>query len=59
MPAERLTVVKPGTDRAATHEPRPSDEPLMLLAVGAIVPRKGYDVLVEALARLKDLLGGL
>jgi glycosyltransferase involved in cell wall biosynthesis len=54
VPAERLTVVKPGTDRAATHEPRPSDEPLMLLTVGAIVPRKGYDVLVEALARLKD-----
>jgi glycosyltransferase involved in cell wall biosynthesis len=56
VPAERLTVVKPGTDRAATHESRPSDGPLMLLTVGAIVPRKGYDVLVEALARLKDHL---
>jgi glycosyltransferase involved in cell wall biosynthesis len=54
VPAERLTVVTPGTDRAATHQPRPSEEPLMLLTVGAIVPRKGYDVLVEALARLKD-----
>jgi glycosyltransferase involved in cell wall biosynthesis len=52
--AERLTVVQPGTDRAATHEPRRSDETLTLLTVGAIVPRKGYDVLVEALARLKD-----
>jgi glycosyltransferase involved in cell wall biosynthesis len=54
VPAEHLTVVKPGTDRVATHEPRQSDEPMTLLTVGAIVPRKGYDVLVEALARLKD-----
>jgi glycosyltransferase involved in cell wall biosynthesis len=52
--AERLTVVQPGTDRAVAHEPRRSDETLTLLTVGAIVPRKGYDVLVEALARLKD-----
>jgi glycosyltransferase involved in cell wall biosynthesis len=54
VPAERLTVVQPGTDRAAAHEPRRSDAALTLLTVGAIVPRKGYDVLVEALARLKD-----
>jgi glycosyltransferase involved in cell wall biosynthesis len=54
VPAARLTVVKPGTDRAATHEPRASGEPLTLLTVGAIVPRKGHDVLIEALARLKD-----
>jgi glycosyltransferase involved in cell wall biosynthesis len=60
VPAERLTVVQPGTDRVAAHESRRShgsrrsDEALMLLTVGAIVPRKGYDMLVEALARLKD-----
>jgi glycosyltransferase involved in cell wall biosynthesis len=54
VPAERLTVVQPGTDRAAAHESHWSHEALMLLTVGAIVPRKGYDVLVEALARLKD-----
>ena len=54
VPAERLTVVKPGTDRAAAHEPRPAGEALKLLTVGAVVPRKGYDVLVEALTRLKD-----
>jgi glycosyltransferase involved in cell wall biosynthesis len=51
---DRLTVVRPGTDRAASA-PRQSGEALTLLAVGAIVPRKGYDVLVEALAQLKDL----
>jgi glycosyltransferase involved in cell wall biosynthesis len=55
VPAERLTVVQPGTDRVVVHEARRSDDTLMLLTVGAIVPRKGYDVLVEALARLKDL----
>jgi glycosyltransferase involved in cell wall biosynthesis len=54
VPVERLTVVKPGTDRAAAHESRPAGKSLKLLTVGAIVPRKGYDVLVEALARLKD-----
>jgi len=54
VPPERLTVVRPGTDRAAARESHRSHAALMLLAVGAIVPRKGYDVLVEALARLKD-----
>jgi glycosyltransferase involved in cell wall biosynthesis len=52
VPAEGLTVVQPGTDRATVHEPRRGT--LTLLTVGAIVPRKGYDVLVEALAQLKD-----
>jgi glycosyltransferase involved in cell wall biosynthesis len=53
VPADRLTVVQPGTDRAA-QVPRRPGEALTLLAVGAIVPRKGYDVLIEALAQLKD-----
>jgi glycosyltransferase involved in cell wall biosynthesis len=54
VPAERLTVVRPGTDRVA-REPHQPGEALKMLAVGAVVPRKGYDVLVEALAKLKDL----
>jgi glycosyltransferase involved in cell wall biosynthesis len=53
VPVDCLTVVQPGTDRAA-QVPRRPGEPLSMLAVGAIVPRKGYDVLVEALAQLKD-----
>lgn len=53
VPVDRLTVVQPGTDRAAQVPRRPGDA-LRMLAVGAIVPRKGYDVLVEALAQLKD-----
>ena len=54
VPAERLTVVRPGTDRAKTTA-RPHGGTVALLSVGSIVPRKGYDVLVAALAQLKDL----
>jgi glycosyltransferase involved in cell wall biosynthesis len=53
VPTDRLTVVQPGTDRVAPV-PRHPGEALRMLAVGAIVPRKGYDVLVEALAQLRD-----
>ena len=52
--AERITVAPPGTDRPKIVR-RNSAGPPLLLAVGAVVPRKGYDVLVEALARLTDL----
>jgi glycosyltransferase involved in cell wall biosynthesis len=61
----RVSVVAPGTDRAAA-KPRPHRSPprvwegghdgvVALLAVGSLVPRKGYDVLVAALARLIQL----
>ena len=54
VPAERITVAPPGTDRPAV--PRRNDTgSVALLAVGALVPRKGYDLLVEALAGLIDL----
>ena len=51
---DRLTVAPPGTDRAPPARGS-GDGTLALLAVGAIVPRKGYDVLIAALARLADL----
>jgi glycosyltransferase involved in cell wall biosynthesis len=51
--ATAVTVVRPGNDKVAAAQG--SGEPLSLLAVGSIVPRKGYDVLVAALAMLKDL----
>lgn len=54
VPCERLSVVEPGTERVATR-PRRVESVIALLAVGAVVPRKGYDVLVAALARLKHL----
>ena len=53
VPAERMSVVEPGTDRNEVP-PRTSGQVVALLAVGAVVPRKGYDVLVAALARLKN-----
>jgi glycosyltransferase involved in cell wall biosynthesis len=51
---EHITVAEPGTDRVAPA-PRKQTGAVALLAVGAIVPRKGYDVLIEALAGLIDL----
>ena len=50
----RITVVRPGTDRFASRL-RTGGGPVCLLAVGSVVPRKGYDVLIAALARLPDL----
>jgi glycosyltransferase involved in cell wall biosynthesis len=55
VPTESLSVVLPGTDRIAPASRERHDGPVTLLAVGSIVPRKGYDVLVAALARLADL----
>lgn len=54
VPPGRLSVVAPGTDRVAAR-PRDHAGEVVLLAVGAVIPRKGYDVLVAALARLAHL----
>ena len=54
----RLTVVEPGTDSAKAIlrdlQPRSDDGVVSLLAVGSVVPRKAFDVLVAALAQLKS-----
>ena len=50
--ADRLMVVPPGTDRV-TPACEAISGTIMLLAVGAVVPRKGYDVLLAAVANLK------
>lgn len=52
-PANRISVALPGTDAAARA--RGTGRPLSLLAVGAIIPRKGFDLLVDALAGLAEL----
>jgi glycosyltransferase involved in cell wall biosynthesis len=51
---DRITVALPGVDRASRASGSANGSPLALLAVGSLVPRKGYDVLVSALASLKD-----
>jgi len=54
VPADRIVVARPGTD-AAPRAGGSGDGIVRLLAVGAVVPRKGYDVLIAALAGLADL----
>ncbi|HEY7804932.1 MAG TPA: glycosyltransferase family 4 protein [Orrella sp.] len=65
--AHQIEVIEPGVDRprvspsALPHRspPKPgvndTNTPLKLLSVGAIVPRKGFDVLIQALSQLADL----
>jgi len=49
----RISVAEPGTDPA----PRATggENPPRLISVGAITPRKGFDTLVAALAKIADL----
>src|SRR5262249_7252891 len=54
VPSGRMVVVEPGTDRRPPSAAGASG-PLRLISVGAIVPRKGFDILVEALAPLINL----
>ena len=54
VPSSRIAIAEPGTAPAARVAPRPGP-PVRLLAVGTVTPRKGYDVLVRALATLADL----
>jgi len=50
----RVAVVEPGIDRGPMISREPSST-VRLLTVATIIPRKGHAVLIEALARLKDL----
>ena len=54
VPAEKMNVVVPGNDRAPLPQ-RPPGDVVNLLAVGSIVPRKGYDLLIAALGKIADL----
>ncbi len=48
-----LSVVMPGTERFG-RAPRRGNAPV-LLCLGAVIPRKGHDVLIRALGRILDL----
>jgi glycosyltransferase involved in cell wall biosynthesis len=50
---DKITVAEPGVDPAPRA--RGSDGPPLLLSVGAVTPRKGFDTLVAALAKIADL----
>ena len=54
VPPDIITVARPGTDRGEAAKGS-SDGIVRLLSVGSVVPRKGYDVLIAALAPLADL----
>jgi glycosyltransferase involved in cell wall biosynthesis len=54
VPPDIITVVRPGTERGETAKGS-SDGIVRLLSVGSVVPRKGYDVLIAALAPLAAL----
>jgi hypothetical protein len=51
---ERITVAIPGNDPVAAANGS-DDGVVRLLSVGAVVPRKGFDVLIAALAMLAEL----
>lgn len=53
LSASNVTVAEPGTDPA--QRATGTGAPLQLLAVGAVLPRKGYDILIEALVPLKEI----
>jgi len=57
VPAERIRVAEPGTDRpaAAAHAAPGDRAPARLLCVATLTERKGHALLLDALARVKDL----
>ena len=54
VPSYRVSVVKPGTDPVEAARGS-GKKTAALLAVGSVVPRKGYDILLAALGRLTKM----
>jgi glycosyltransferase involved in cell wall biosynthesis len=53
--AASITVAEPGVERSQRARETGFGQPLKLLAVGSLSPRKGYEVLIEALVPLAAL----
>jgi len=54
VPASEIVVAAPGCDPAPRASGSHDGAPLRLLAVGSLIPRKGYGHLVEAAAAIAD-----
>jgi glycosyltransferase involved in cell wall biosynthesis len=54
VPATRILIARPGSDPAPVASGS-HDGIVRLLSIGAVMPRKGFDVLIAALATLTDL----
>jgi glycosyltransferase involved in cell wall biosynthesis len=54
IPSGEIAVAVPGCDPAPRASGSGDGAPLHMLAVGSLIPRKGYGVLVEALAAIAD-----
>ena len=54
VPSDRVTVVRPGNDPVPAARSR-HDGVVRLLSVGSVLPVKGYDLLIAALATLVNL----
>jgi glycosyltransferase involved in cell wall biosynthesis len=53
VPAARIAIVEPGTDRAPLAHGS-SDKSVGLLCVASVIPRKGHETLIGALVTLRD-----
>ena len=54
VPAKRITIAAPGVLRPDLQSQEAPPQP-HILAVGQLVPRKGHNVLLDALAQIKEL----
>lgn len=54
VPTASVTVAVPGTDPSRRSPPRIDADPVELLAVGSLIPRKGYDRLIAAVSQIAD-----
>ncbi|MEE4347931.1 MAG: glycosyltransferase family 4 protein, partial [Paracoccaceae bacterium] len=57
VPADRIHIALPGVAQPlpASAAPVADKEPPLIISVGILHPRKGHDVLIDALARIADL----
>lgn len=55
IPGDGIRPVLPGTEPAVPAPGPGADAPLRFLSVGTVSPRKGHDILAQALARVREL----